>query len=101
MDAFHQLGIAVIFGCYMLFGIGLWVKDKLTQRRDSADKRDTEKRLEGVVTFCTGVLVGFLGTADLDRHSSETRPSSTNSSSGWNLQIHPSLCPRRRQQNEV
>ena len=58
------VGVAVIFAAYMLFVLGLWARDKLNRKRESADIRDTQKRVDGIVTFCTGILVGFLGGSD-------------------------------------
>lgn len=57
-------GIAVIFGIYMIFVLALWARDKLNRKRESADTRDTQKRVDGIVTFCTGILVGFVGGSD-------------------------------------
>ena len=62
------VGVAVIFAAYMLFVLGLWARDKLNRKRESADTRDTQKRVDGIVTFCTGILVGFLGASDFADH---------------------------------
>ncbi len=51
----------------MLILVLTLARDKWTERSASADTRDTQKRLDGLVTFCTGVLVGFLGRSDFSQ----------------------------------
>jgi len=52
--------VTVIFGGYMLVNVAVLGRDKWTKRRQSEDTRDTQRRVDGIVTFCTGVLVGFI-----------------------------------------
>lgn len=53
--------IAVYLGGYTLFVLCLWVRDKLTQKRTSASRKDTEERLNWVVKLASTILLGFVG----------------------------------------
>lgn len=58
------VGVAIIFGLYMLSVLGLWVKDKIAGKGGTNATREIQNRLDGVVGFCTGILIGFLANTD-------------------------------------
>jgi uncharacterized membrane protein YfcA len=59
------VGIGVLYGAYMLLVLILWARDKVWLQPRSQHSTDTAKRMDGIVTFCTGVLIGFIGGLDL------------------------------------
>lgn len=53
--------ISAYFGGYSLFVLSLWFRDKLTHKRTSASRNDTEKRLNWVLNLASTILLGFVG----------------------------------------